>query len=367
MTQDTEGSSKRTIQPLFRSVPAGRAGSSPGSTVYIGDREPTEATFSLIQYNQNAVAVITPESIEEVILMQDPNKINWINVNGLGNPDSFKRLRDFFRLDPLTMEDILNTEHRPKVEDFGDYILVIAKTIKRREYGALEYEQISFVLTESTLITFQEAASDCFDPIRDRLKSGNGRLRRLGTDYLLYALFDVIVDNYFATLEYLGSRLEGFEDASTSSREAGNFMAGLQDVKSELNRMRRIVWPIRDTVNSLQHTESPLIDDGLDRYLRDLYENVIQSLEVLENYRETASGIQEVFLSSLSNRMNEVMKVLTIISTIFIPLTFIAGVYGMNFEAMPELRSSWGYPAVLTLMLVIAGGLLIFFKRKKWM
>jgi magnesium transporter len=367
MDTNTTEPVKRSFQPIFRSVPRGKAGTSPGSTVYIGDREPTDTTFSLIQYNQNAVAVITPESVEEVILMQDPDKINWINVNGLGHEESFKRIRDFFRLDPLTIEDILNTKHRPKVEEFGHYMLVIAKIIRKKEQGSIEYEQVAFILTDRTVITFSETTSDCFDPVRERLKLGGGRLRKMGTDYLLYALLDVIVDNYFAILEHLGTRLEEFEDASMSSREATHFMAGLQGIKAELNRMRRIVWPVRDIVNSLMHTESDLMGAELDRYLRDLYENAIQAIEVLESYREAASGIQEIFFSALSNRMNEVMKVLTIISTIFIPLTFIAGVYGMNFAHMPELESAWGYPAVIAVMVSIAGGLLFFFKKKKWL
>jgi magnesium transporter len=367
MNDSPDKTDKKAISPLFRSVNPAGIGASPGTAIYIGDREPADTTFSLIQYNQNAVAIITPESVEEVILMQDPNKINWINVNGLGHEASFKRIRDFFRLDPLTMEDILNTEHRPKVEEFGHYILVIAKTLRKKEFGSIEYEQIAFILTDRTVITFSETTGDCFEPVRERLKLGSGRLRRLGTDYLLYALLDVIVDNYFAILEHLGTRLESFEDASMSSREAKHFMAGLQGIKAELNRMRRILWPVRDVVNGLMHTESALVSEGLDRYLRDLYENAIQALEVLENYRETAAGIQEIFFSSVSNRMNEVMKVLTIISTIFIPLTFIAGVYGMNFAHMPELDSSWGYPAVIGLMIAIAGGLLLFFKKKKWL
>ena len=367
MSEHPAKNGRKPISPIFRSVGTAGVGTSPGTAVYIGDREPVEATFSLIQYNKGAVAVITPESIEEVILMEDPNKVNWVNVNGLGNIEAIKRLCAFHKIDPLTVEDILNTKHRPKTEDFGHYIVVISKTLTRHEYGVIEYEQVSFILTAQTVITFQESPGDCFEPVRERLKAGTGRLRRMGSDYLMYGLLDVIVDTYFSALEHLGSRLEDLETSSMSARESRNFMAGLQAVKTELNHMRRILWPTRDTVSSLMHAGSDLIREELEPYLRDLHENAIQTIEALESYREIASGIQEIFLSSLSNRMNEVMKVLTIISTIFIPLTFLAGVYGMNFENMPELKQTWGYPAVLVVMITVAIGLVLFFKRKKWL
>jgi magnesium transporter len=326
-----------------------------------------EATYSLIQYDEDDISIVTPDSVEEIILMQDPDMINWINVNGLANQTDFKRLGTILRLDPLTMEDLLNTEHRPKVEDFGHYLMVIVKMLTKQEYRPVEYEQIGFILTENTLVTFQEAPGDCFNPVRERLKNGTGRLRRLGSEYLLYALLDVIVDNYFLILEDFGKRLEDFEESSMLPHQAKGFMSGLQNIKSEINRMRRVTWPIRDAISTLLHIESQLVDESLIPYLRDLHENTVQVLEALESYRETASGIQEVFLSSLSHRMNEIMKVLTIISTIFIPLTFIAGVYGMNFAFMPELHAVWGYPAVWALMVGVAMGLLVFFKRKKWL
>ncbi len=357
---------KRTIAPIFKSVTGQGIGSSPGTPIYIGDRPPAEATYSLIQYNQNAVSVVTPESIEETILMQDPDMINWINVNGFARPEDYKRLCGFFKIDPLSAEDMANMKHRPKVEDFGHYLIVIAKMIRVREYGGIEYEQISFILTENAVVTFQETPGDPFNPVRERIK-GAGKLRKFGADYLLYALLDVIVDNYFTALESLGQRLEEAEDASGEAKEAKRFMRGMQNVKSELNHLRRIMWPMRDAVNSLLHAETGLVGERLGPYLRDLHENVIEAIEVIDNYREIASGIQEVFLSSVSTRMNEVMKVLTIISTIFIPLTFIAGVYGMNFAHMPELSAAWGYPVTLLAMAAVAASLIAFFKKRKWL
>jgi magnesium transporter len=358
--------SRKPIQPLFRSVPEGGGGSIPGSPIYIGDRAPSDAVISLIQYDQYDASFVTPDHVEEILAMLEDGMVNWVNINGLGDQDLVKRLGGFFRLDSLTIEDILNTEHRPKVEDFGHYLLVITKMLNHKADGSIEYEQVGMVLTRNAVITFQENPGDCFGAVRERIRTGTGRIRRLGAGYLAYALLDVIVDNYFVLLERLGDRLEDMETASVSARTATDFMSGLQDIKSDLNRLRRTVWPVRDSISDLLHSESELFDPGIDPYLRDLHENSIQVIEALESYRETVSGIQEVYLASVSNRMNEVMKVLTIISTIFIPLTFIAGVYGMNFRYMPELGQSWAYPAVLGVMGLIFVGMLVFFKRKKW-
>ncbi len=358
--------SSRTIEPIFKSVSPSSAGSVPGSPIYIGDRTPVDATLSLIQYNAEQVCFITPESLEEILAMQEEGMVNWINVNGLADQDLVKRLCGYFRLETLTVEDILNTEHRPKAEDFGTYFFLITKMITRRPDGSVEYEQVSIVITRLGVITFQETPGDCFGPVRERLRTGVGRLRRLGPSYLAYALLDVITDNYFAVLESLGDLLEAKEDEAVS-RSAGNrFMVDLQGVKADLGRMRRTVWPVREAVSALLHTQSEILEDGLDPFLRDLYENTVQVLDSLEVYRETAASIQEVYLSSVSNRMNEVMKVLTIISTIFIPLTFIVGVYGMNFRYMPELEHPWGYPVTWGVMIAVALGMVAYFKKKKW-
>ncbi len=367
MAERKRRKTKRTIEPLFKSVSPGNAGLSVDTPVYIGDKAPTEAVFSLIQYDATALSVVTPENVEEVLAMLEDGMVNWINVNGLADQDAIKRLGGYFRLDPLTVEDLLNTEHRPKIEDFGHYVLIITKMLTRHSDDTIEYEQVSVILSRNAVLTIQETPGDCLNPVRDRLKNSVGRLRKMSSSYLAYALLDVIVDNYFALLEWLGDRLEGFEESSAQGRETKGFMEGLQAVKFEMNRMRRVVWPVRETIAALLHSDSPLLDDNLDPFLRDLQENTVQVLEALENYRETASGIQEVFLSSLSTRMNEVMKVLTIISTIFMPLTFIAGVYGMNFKHMPELYARLGYPLTLGVMGLIAGGMIAFFKKKHWL
>lgn len=356
----------RPIEPIFKSVPTGGVGSVPGSPIYIGDRAPTEAAFSLIQYDAADISFVTPENIEEVLAMLEDGMVNWVNINGLADQDAIKRIGGFFRLDSLTIEDILNTEHRPKIEDFGAYMLIITKMLTRKPDDTIEYEQVSIVLTKNAVLTIQESPGDCFGPVRERLRSGAGRLRRTGPSYLAYALLDIIVDTYFSLLEWLGNRLEDFEAISASPRDASSFMAGLQAVKADLNRFRRVAWPVRETIGLLLHSESDLLDEELNPFFRDLQENSVQVIEALESYRESAAGIQEVYFSSVSNRMNEVMKVLTIISTIFIPLTFIVGVYGMNFTHMPEIDFIWGYPMVWGLMIAIAVGMIAFFKRKKW-
>lgn len=366
MSEKRKARPRRHIEPIFKSVPAGSAGSIPGSPVYIGDKAPTEAAFSLIQYDRDEVSIVTPENIEEVLAMLEDGMVNWVNVNGLADQDAIKRLGGYFKLDSLTIEDVLNTEHRPKIEDFGSYLLIITKMLTRRPDDTIEYEQVAVVLTANSVLTIQESPGDCFGPVRERLRTGLGRLRRSGSSFLAYALLDVIVDHYFSLLEWLGNRLEDFEATSASARDSRGFMSGLQDVKADLNRFRRVVWPVRDTIVALSHSDSTLLEESLTPFLRDLHDNAVQVIEAIESYRETASGIQEVYLSSVSNRMNEVMKVLTIISTIFIPLTFIVGVYGMNFKHMPEIDQPWAYPAVWGLMLSLAIGMIAFFKRKKW-
>ena len=251
MSSRRQPRTRKHIQPLFRSVPEGGGSSSPGSTLYIGDKAPADAVISLIQYDQQDATFVTPDHEEEILAMLEEDMVNWININGLGNQELIKRLGSVFKLDSLTIEDIFNTKHRPKVEDFGHYLLVITKMLNHRADGTIEYEQVALVLTRNGVITFQENPGDCFGPVRERIRSGTGRIRRLKSGYLAYALLDVIVDNYFTLLEVLGDRIEEFESSSISSMTANTFMASLQDIKSDLNKLRRIVWPVRDSISEL--------------------------------------------------------------------------------------------------------------------
>jgi magnesium transporter len=341
------------------------AGQPPGSAIYIGDTEPTRATLSLYSYDQQSWRMECPVAAPILIDLLSPDRINWVNINGLSG-GAVESICGHLGIHPLVIEDILNTEHRPKIETFPDHVFIIIKMISPLDGGGMDYEQMSFILKGNTLVTIQERPGDCFKQVRDRIVSGLGRLRQKGADYLMYALLDLIVDNYFIVLEKLGDRLESYENMATEAAESRQFMVGLQEIKAEFLRMRRTVWPVRDMVSTLMRLDTEQIGEELSPYLRDLHENMVQSLEALETYREYTAGLVDIYLSSVNNRMGEVMKVLTIISTIFIPLTFIAGVYGMNFEFMPELGKTWGYPVVLGAMILVALGELIYFRKKKW-
>lgn len=356
---------KQRVSKLpFSGVSVETAGLPPGSPRYIGDVEPTLATYSLYSYDEKSAVMRIPEDVSELLALIDPDIVNWININGLSG-GVVEKLCGMLGIHPLVTEDILNTEHRPKLENYDDYMFLITKMLTMHSDGSIEYEQVSFILKGKVLISFQERPGDCFKAVRDRIIAGAGRLRRMGADYLLYALVDTIVDNYFVVLEQLGDRLEGFEDGAAADDD-GNFLHGLQELKRELARMRRVIWPVRDSVGALSRSESIQMDASLSPYLRDLYENTVQAIEALESYREHASSIIELHLSEINTNMSRVMKVLTILSAIFIPITFIAGVYGMNFAHMPELAQSWGYPAALGLMAAVVLAELIYFKIKKW-
>lgn len=355
----------RKKEPTLPSILRKGAGLPPGSPVYIGKREPTESFLSLYTFDAESWKNECPNSVAALFDAIDPGRINWVNVNGLTG-GAVERLCERLGIHALVVEDILNTEHRPLVESYEDYLFIITKMLTVRPDGSIEYEQVSLIVRDKLVVTIQETPGDCFGLIRDRIATGAGRIRRSGADYLAYALLDVIVDNYFVILEKLGDRLESYELSATDPAEARVFMLELQELKGELLRLRRTVWPVRDSIGILLRLEGSQLSPGLSPFLRDLYENTVQTIESLETYREQAASILEIYLSSVSNRMNEVMKVLTVISTIFIPLTFLAGVYGMNFHFMPELSLPWAYPALWGIMLFIAVGMLIFFKRKKW-
>ncbi|MFZ2780799.1 MAG: magnesium/cobalt transporter CorA [Rectinemataceae bacterium] len=359
-------SGRRRGSPLpFSGVSEATAGMPPGTPVYVGDREPTVATYSTYCYDEKSAELIIPRDVEELLRKIDPAKVNWINVNGLsgGAPE---KICAGLGVHPLVVEDILNTEHRPKLESYGDCLFLITKMLILHDDGEIEYEQVSFLLKGRTLVSFQERPGDCFTPVRERIIAGAGRVRSMGADYLLYRLLDVIVDNYFVVLEHVGDRLEGFDFTNEENEYDRDFVVGLQELKRELAKMRRIVWPVRESVGALARTDGGFVDPALAPYLRDLYENTVQAIEALESYREHAAEILELHLSAINNRLSQIMKLLTILSAIFIPITFIAGVYGMNFRHMPELDKPWAYPAVLGVMATVVIGELIYFKRKKW-
>jgi magnesium transporter len=305
-------------------------------------------------------------AVEKLPEWKNPGGVTWIAVDGTGEAAAIHALADMYKIHALTVEDILNTEQRPKVEEFENYVFICLKAIKLDTAGDIVLEQVSLVIGENTVLSFHTGDSgDPFEQIRRRISGNSGRTRRAGTDYLAWALMDSVVDEYFSVLEKLGSVLEDFEDRAVDEGDRA-FTGDLQQTKRKLLRVRRAIWPLRESLSLIIRLDNPLLGSELAPFFRDLYENLMQAAETLEVYRELVSGLMEVNLNAVSNRMNKVMKVLTVISTVFIPLTFIAGVYGMNFRFMPELEMRYAYPVTWGVMAAIAGGMLIVFKKKDW-
>ncbi|MDR1252732.1 MAG: magnesium/cobalt transporter CorA [Treponema sp.] len=320
--------------------------------------------LSLIGYDPIGAWIKSADTADELLTWRNPAGITWINVESFDRSEEINRLAELFKIHPLTVEDILDTFQRPKTEEFDDYLFVTFKAANPSE--GLYFEHMSLVITDDTVLTFQEKPGDYFDGIRKRILNNAGRIRRMGTDYLAYTIIDAVVDEYFIIIDSLGSEIEDFEERILDEKDE-SFIQDIQNIKQNLLRVRRVVWPLRESLSLLMHLDSRRIGNELEPFLKDLYDHIIRAAETIETYRELIAGVMEVNLTVASNRLNKVMKVLTIISTIFIPLTFIVGVYGMNFHVMPELEQPLGYPIIWGIMLVIALGMLLFFKRRKWM
>ena len=323
--------------------------------------------ITIIDYDESHVEDKEAKRIEECFPFTDKPTVTWININGLHQLDIIEKIGEHFNVHPLVLEDIVNTGQRPKIEDFVDYIFVTLKMLRYSdEEKETEAEQVSLILGSNFVISFQENEGDVFDPIRQRIEADKGRIRKMGADYLAYALMDAIVDNYFTILEKLGDRIEDFEEELVVNPKPETLQA-IHHLKREMIFLRKSVWPLREVINRLERWESSLINKSTAIYFRDVYDHTIQVIDSVETFRDMLSGMLDIYLSSISNRMNEVMKVLTIIATIFIPLTFIAGVYGMNFRFMPELEMPIGYSVVLLVMLFIGILMFAYFRKKKWL
>lgn len=289
----------------------------------------------------------------------------WLNVDGLGDAEAIRKFGEIFNIHPLALEDVINVHQRPKVEPYDKYLFIVMQMLLAGP--TLDTEQLSLFLGANFVLTFQEQpGGDCFAPLRDRIRKNHGRIRAAGPDYLTYSLLDAVVDNYFPALEHYGERLEEIEQ-EVVAQPRRETLARIHNIKRDLLTLRRAVWPMREALNALLRDDNPCIVRDTRTYLRDCYDHSVRIIDILETDRETAFGLLETYLSSVSNRMNEIMKVLTIIATIFIPLTFVVGIYGMNFTYMPELNSPWGYPAVMVFMAVVAAGMLRYFRRKGWL
>lgn len=343
-----------------------KVGLSPGSVVFVGEEPARPATISIVDFSADALDERSVEDLSSVLPLRDTSTVSWINVDGLHDTELIKTIGDHFGIHPLVQEDIAHTGQRPKLEEYDDYLFLVIKMIYHDdETQALRTENVSLVIGPNYVFSFQEEPGDVFDPVRERIRSARGRIRTMGSDYMAYALIDVIVDHYFVVLEQFGETAETIEDevldeASIATQEKIN------DLRRNLISMRRSVWPVRELLGRLERLESPLIHEDTRPFIRDAYDHAVQVVDIVESLRDLVSGLTDLYMTSISNRMNEIMKVLTIIGTIFIPLTFIAGIYGMNFEYMPELGWHYGYFATWAVMLTLAGLLLYYFRRREW-
>jgi magnesium transporter len=340
-------------------------GAPPGTLFYNGEERTDKIKITLIEYNESEFFEDEYFDLSDCLSHVKPNMVKWINVEGLHKPELIEQIGKIYNIHPLTMEDIVHVDQRPKFEDYDHYVVAIMKMINYTT--EVTSEQLAIVLCENTVISFQEPHNgDAFDIIRTRLRQCKGRIRKLGADYLAYALMDAVVDCYFTAIERIGDKIEEIEEEIISESDKKSLLQ-LYHLKREMIYLRKQVWPMRDMINNMIRSETKLIHDSSDIYLRDLSDHVTRIIDTVETYRDLLSGIMDIYLSTNANRMNEVMKVLTIMSSIFIPVTFIAGVYGMNFENMPELKTQNGYFIAWGIMLSIIIGLMIYFKRKKWM
>jgi magnesium transporter len=326
--------------------------------------EPSKLILELIQYDEKEYAAYDNLSIDELLKKQQPQMVNWINLDGLTDTNIINKIGENFSLHSLLLEDITN-DHQPKVEEYDDYLFFTLKMLYRIEDGAIDYEQISFVLGKNYLLSFQEKEGDLFGSFRDRIRLDQGRVRKKNADYLLYRLIDIIVDNYYTVLDAIGQKIEQIEDEIYKGQSAHEFRR-IQQLKKDLIYLRKALYPLRDAMSKLIKDESGFIDSSNSRFFGDIYNHVAHLIDSLDTYKDLTSGLMDIYINTLNTRMNEVMKVLTVISTIFIPLTFIVGVYGMNFDFMPELRWQWSYPIVWIFMILVTVGMIFYFRYKKW-
>ncbi len=350
---------------LFQ-VKAKEVGLPPGTLIHVGEQKIEQTELTIIDYDATKLDRRDDVTVEECVQLRKTDTVSWINLYGLHDIDLIENLGKNFDIMHLALEDILNTSHRPKFEAFEEYNLIILKMLTFDDDSAsVVDEQFSFIFGRNYVLSFQERRGDVFSGVRERLNRKSGRIRSRGTDYLVYALIDSVVDNYFHILEKIGDQLATLEH-DLIREPTQDCLNRIYHFKNQLLLLRKSIWPLREVISEMQKEESAFIDPTTQVFLRDLYDHSIQVMDTVEIFRDTVSGLLDLYMSSVSNRMNEVMKVLTIMASIFIPLTFIAGVYGMNFEYMPELKWRWAYPAVWMLMGATVVGMVIYFRRKRW-
>lgn len=355
--------------PRFIKRRSKKTGLPPGSLVHIGEKKQAHTRITVMDYDGDRCSERHPEDVAAIFPLREDPATSWINIDGVHDTALIERLGRHFLIHPLTLEDTVNTAQRPKAEAFDDYVYVVFKMLRFDDAaGRVHAEQVSLVMGRRFLISFQEAEGDVFEAVRERIRKGGGRIRRSGSDYLAYALMDCVVDNYFAVVEHLGDKIDALEEQLHAAEDGGtDLLHDIFRLKQEMIYLRKQVWPLRETLSHLHKTDNPLIQEKTRVFFADVYDHLVQGLEIIESLRDVLSSLHDLYISMTGQRMNEIMKVLTIIATIFIPVTFVAGIYGMNFEVMPELKWRWGYFAVWGLFVVMTTGLLVFFKRRKWL
>lgn len=338
---------------------------SPGKVIYVGKKE-NETRLEVISYSENNYSHVESDDLQKAYGLKETQEKTWINLDGLNQVSEIEKLGHEFELHPLVMEDIVNTEQRPKVEEYEKYIFVTLKMLYYDKNGDFVREHLSVILGKNYVLTFQEANEDVFGRLRERISSGKGKIREAGADYLMYSILDAVIDNYFTVVESISEKIQALEEELFKKDVSENLAGEIQHFKREILKIRKAVLPLREIVKQLQHSGHPFLHSKTKHYLTDLYDHIIQVGESVELYREMAWGLMDLYMTGISNKMNEVMKVLTIMASIFIPLTFIVGVYGMNFHYMPELDEPYGYFVIWGIMIGIFIAMIIYFKKKKW-
>jgi magnesium transporter len=346
-------------------------GTAPTTLIVPPEYQGQQPVVSLIEYDAHSIEERKIETMDELLPCLENDKVSWINVDGLGDPEFFQRLGQQFRIHPLALEDIFNIGQRPKIDEYDRQLFIVLDMAYENKQEEVVFEQVCIVLAENFVITIQEDPGDVFDPVRQRLRDGGGNARFMKADYLAYALIDAVIDQYFPIVESLGESMDDLQETllDQPTRER---LRDLHEFKRLIARIRRAMWPQREVLGRLMRDETGLVAGRTKPFFRDCYDHTVIMVDILESFREAARNIMDVYLSSINIRTNEIMRVLTVISSIFIPLTFIAGVYGMNFDPklspfnMPELEWPFGYPFAICLMLAVAVGMIVFFKRKKW-
>ncbi|NHI91299.1 MAG: magnesium and cobalt transport protein CorA [Candidatus Lokiarchaeota archaeon] len=342
-------------------------GKPPGTLIHVGEKRIVKTKINLIQYGQDKFKEKELDSIDDLDLIKIDYKVNWINIRGIHDIKIIEKIGKLFNFHPLILEDIMNAQERSKIDYYKENLFIILRMLNfDREKIIIKSQQISIILSANLVISFQEDEQDLFNSIKERIKNKLGKIRDKKADYLAYALMDFITDNYFLLLEDFGQYIENIEDEIIENPQTET-LEKIHDLRDSNILLRKSIWPLRDIFSRLARGDSPLIDENTIIYLRDVYDHSVQIIEILESFRDMISGIRDTYLSSISNRMNEIMKVLTIIATIFMPLTLIAGIYGMNFQFMPELQSPLGYPLSIVIMIIIGVMMIIYFRKKRWL